>query len=68
MTLNWDGLASLDAYYEQDIEVAETISSLAQQQLHQFNAEFVQNCSINPSPLNSVKSYQFVKNFTLQCM
>ena len=66
--VNWDGPASSDAYYEQDVEVDETVSPISQQQLDQLNAEFVQNCPINPSSLDSVRSYQFVKNFILQRM
>ena len=66
--VDWDGPASSDAYYEQDVEVAETVSPISQQQLDQLNAEFEQNCPINPSPLDSVRSYQFVKNFILQRM
>ena len=61
--VDWDGPASSDAYYEEDVEVAETNSPLSQQQLDQLNAEFEQNCPINPSPLDSVRNYQFVKTF-----
>ena len=66
--VDWVGPASSDAYYEQDVEVAETVSPISQQQLDQFNTEFEQNCPINPFPLDSVRSYQFVKNFILQRM
>lgn len=66
--VDWDGSASSDACYEQDVEVAETDSPLSQQQLDQLNAEFEQNCPINPPVLDSVRGYQFMKNFTLQCI
>lgn len=65
--IDWNGPASLDTYFEQDVEVAETNSPLSQQQLDELNAEFAQNFPNNSSPYDSVRSYQFVKNFTLQC-
>jgi hypothetical protein len=61
--VDWEGPASSDAYYEEGVEVAETNSPLSQQQLDRLNAEFEQNCPINPSPLDSVINYQFVKTF-----
>ena len=66
--IDWDGPASSDVYNEQDVEVAETTSPLSQQQLDQLNAEFEQNFQNNSSPLDSVRSYQFVKSFTLSLM
>ncbi len=67
--VDWDGPASSEAYYEEDVEVAETNSPLSQQQLDQLNAEFEQNCPINPSPLGRsfCQKLSICENVLLQC-
>ena len=60
--VDWDGPASSDAYYEQDAEVAETVSPISQQQLDQLNAEFEQNCPHTFESFFEAENEQFLLN------
>ena len=64
--IDWDGPASADADTEDDVDVADTDCPLSQDQLSQLAAMFHLNCPENPTPWDCVRSYQLVKNFTLQ--
>ena len=64
--IDWDGPASADADTEDDVDVADTDCPLSQDQLNQLAAMFHLNCPENPTPWDCVRSYQLVKNFTLQ--
>ena len=63
--VDWDGPTSVDED-EDDIHVPETNCPLSQHHLDQLTAMPELNCPENPSPWECVKSYIFVKNFTLQ--
>ena len=61
--IDWDGPSSTDS--EDTVCIDETHCPLSQNALDQLAVLYGQNQPENPSPWECVRSYQFVRNFTL---